>query len=70
VISIPHSRLPIYSSGDELRLEYWNNIRDTFYLIFNKASVRNKAKLLKAAKNAAKTKPGCSQFSAADQDHI
>jgi hypothetical protein len=59
-----------YSSGGELRLEYRNNIRQTFYRSFNSASLANKETLLTAAKKAAKTKPGYSNFSAADQPHI
>jgi hypothetical protein len=59
-----------YSSGGKLRLEYRNNIRATFYRGFNKASDRNKVKLLEAAKKTAKTKPGYNRFPAAKQPHI
>ncbi len=59
-----------YSSGGELRLEYRNNIRGNFYLTFNDNSLKNKAKLLTAAKKKAKTKPGYNQFPAAKQPDI
>jgi hypothetical protein len=59
-----------YSSGGELRPEYWNKIRETFYRNFNKASDTNKVKLLEAAKKTAKTKPGYNQFPAAKQPDI
>jgi hypothetical protein len=59
-----------YSSGGELRLEYRNNIRANFYRSFNDNSIKNKAKLLQAAKKKAKTKPGYNRFPAAKQPDI